>query len=807
MPNTNSKLRKALRKLNKPQSGWMDVFPAVIGKADGTVLTGVAGEIYVRNVLNGQTLTVHNAVAPNVATLQVEVGRRVEFPNLWQVKGVREAFSAPAGQGGVAYHFAQHVYPAADSGLFPRKQIRELTVLVADAANFVVQVYGGQVRMAGGMALIKSQQIDLTLYIPAAGAVYVNIEADVDGVLTVNAGTAFGAKELATAGDIPVPVAGQRRVATVILFESMEALLDEHILVPMPLEADQAGMETGTQIDDAAADTPLDADKFGFWDVVDAALKSITWANIKATLKTYFDTLYSVIGHTHGAGYTDEEAQDAVGAMVDTTLEYVDATPLLRRAALTGVVTASAGSNDTTIAALSITNAMIANTTIDLTAKVTGILPAANGGTGIANAGTITNASNTTITGGGTLVLGGFTLTVPQSLTVAGLAVANVFTATQTITVASGTTALLALTYSTTESQARVGGIEIQAYAANNVWIASNLYFNGSAWKYRANGKAVQLYLDNNGELSVETAPSGTAGGSITKTKQLSITSTLIDFGSGTGGANWSVNSTQLRVTAATGNVGIGTIAPSQKLHLKDGQMLIERNAATYIDMLDIFVSDATGIPFFTIGKTNAADQSMVWGWNNAGQYGGFWVWGQNAPLGLWLTKDSNVGVGTEVPSIRFHVVGQTTTTNAVLETQRIESKVSTAATGGAAGFGVGLSLYAETATDGTNKQQGRLWSKWIVATNGSETSAVGLDAYTNSTAQEFISGQGDAGGVKLALYGGTRVARAAAMTAADAGAINSGDAGTDAVIANLRTRVNELAAMLNATTGINVCA
>jgi hypothetical protein len=48
--------------------------------------------------------------------------------------------------------------------------------------------------------------------------------------------------------------------------------------------------------------------------------------------------------------YTDEMAQDAVGAMVDSSLTYVDGTPLLQRAALTGDVTASAGSNSTTIA-------------------------------------------------------------------------------------------------------------------------------------------------------------------------------------------------------------------------------------------------------------------------------------------------------------------------------------------------------------------------------------------------------------------------------------------------------------------------
>lgn len=48
--------------------------------------------------------------------------------------------------------------------------------------------------------------------------------------------------------------------------------------------------------------------------------------------------------------YTDEMAQDAIGAMIDSTLVYTDGTPLLSRAALTGDVTASAGSNTTAIA-------------------------------------------------------------------------------------------------------------------------------------------------------------------------------------------------------------------------------------------------------------------------------------------------------------------------------------------------------------------------------------------------------------------------------------------------------------------------
>lgn len=83
--------------------------------------------------------------------------------------------------------------------------------------------------------------------------------------------------------------------------------------------------------------------------------------------------------------YTDEQAQDAIGLMVDSSLIYTDATPQLSRAALTGDVTASQGGNATTIANLAITNAKIANTTIDLTAKVTGLLPVANAGTNMSS--------------------------------------------------------------------------------------------------------------------------------------------------------------------------------------------------------------------------------------------------------------------------------------------------------------------------------------------------------------------------------------------------------------------------------------
>lgn len=48
--------------------------------------------------------------------------------------------------------------------------------------------------------------------------------------------------------------------------------------------------------------TPVDADTVPLIDsAASNVLKKVTWANVKATLKTYFDTLYAAVSHTHAA--------------------------------------------------------------------------------------------------------------------------------------------------------------------------------------------------------------------------------------------------------------------------------------------------------------------------------------------------------------------------------------------------------------------------------------------------------------------------------------------------------------------------
>ncbi len=232
---TNSRLRTVLKNIQKPQTGWMDLFPAVIGKADGTVLTGINGMIWIRNILNGQELSVYNFVVPNRATLQVEVGRRVDQLGLWQVKGALETYDQPAGGISVPYHAEQHQHPNGDRVLIKRKQIVPLTVLVSDAAGFIVKVYGSVVVTATGVAKITTQLVNLSSYVPTTGAVFVSIESNDGGVLSVHEGTGFDAPGIGTDDDIPIPAMGKYMIATVLLFEGMEQLVDAQILVPFPL--------------------------------------------------------------------------------------------------------------------------------------------------------------------------------------------------------------------------------------------------------------------------------------------------------------------------------------------------------------------------------------------------------------------------------------------------------------------------------------------------------------------------------------------------------------------------------------------
>lgn len=93
-------------------------------------------------------------------------------------------------------------------------------------------------------------------------------------------------------------------------------------------------------IHQATASAITDNDEMGFWEDVANALRKITWANIKATLKTYFDALYAPIAkgvtngdsHDHNGGDGAQIAHGNLSSIGTNTHAQIDTALTVQRA-------------------------------------------------------------------------------------------------------------------------------------------------------------------------------------------------------------------------------------------------------------------------------------------------------------------------------------------------------------------------------------------------------------------------------------------------------------------------------------------
>lgn len=408
-------------------------------------------------------------------------------------------------------------------------------------------------------------------------------------------------------------------------------------------------------------------------------------------------------------------------------------------------------------------------------------LVASLGGTSVANTGTFTNHSNTiiigggtvslggyvltiggatTITGGGTLALGGFTLTVPATGTAALLATANVFTANQKIN-ANSTTALLVeqdgvkdnvLVVDTTNARigvsvaapdsrykiqvsesggvegAKIGAIEDKDYTGLEAGESTTK--NGGLYWRNALERLEFATFSNAYPIAFSgSAITFSSAGNYTMTGASGVA--IMDI-SGSGGNGGTI---VLKCTTATGFSGFN----------------INNNSGTLVASVQYGNPSASAFTNeFVIATRSSAIPLIVYQ-------------GGTGAANKRLTLNSTVNT----------FANPTTTANAVKEILAIEATVSTASTGSSNGFGAGLSWYAETATDGTNQQQGLISTSWIDATNASRKAKMSLSAY-DTAARLGIEIEASGTAAKLGFYGVATVIRATNAGAAGAFVANT---------------------------------
>ena len=365
---------------------------------------------------------------------------------------------------------------------------------------------------------------------------------------------------------------------------------------------------------------------------------------------------------------------------------------------------------------------------------------------------TITNAAASTlalaITAAKTLTLtaaDNYNITFPATLTVAGLAIANVFTANQTITPSSDVVTLtlnkpttanilnIIGTATTAVSAAGNWGIATAPVAGTRLWIRSANFGIANEILYGA-----QTLITINPSAASATSIYG-ASFQVTGLSGFALNGVLRGLDVVVAGQNTATINRLDGLSFLVRNDAAGTVANTYGVigahTITAGTITQARNILVNFTLSGGSIGTAFNIRVDPPAISGGGAITTLYGLNIGNQGGagitnsyGIIIDSQTASATLTYAIYTNLG------AVRFGdntlITVPTTTTNAVLEALRLQATVSTAATGGAAGFGPGLNLYAETATDGTNQQQAQIAGVWVDATNATRKAKLQLSAY-----------------------------------------------------------------------------
>lgn len=391
---------------------------------------------------------------------------------------------------------------------------------------------------------------------------------------------------------------------------------------------------------------------------------------------------------------------------------------------------------------------------------------------------TITNAAAATlalnITAAKTLTLTSpddFTLTIPASLTAAGLSIQNVFTVNQFV-----------------DGSANVIQLRVQAHSTQTQNLLTFEKSDGTVYggvdnlgRYINNlgGDVSNLFIGQAGKTGL----TNTNNVGIGKTALAAITSGQSNFGLGaesllaltTGTDNVAIGAYSGSQTNGSGNVFIGS--STGQLGTGSGNIFIGFGAGLGVTgqtrTRNVAIGYAAGASIRT-GGTNVfigdnSGNQVTTGSNNIyiGEGSGY---NQTTISNVFIIDNAfRASAAAEIENSFLYGsmaaggylatnIG-TTTTNAVKEILRLQAYVSTASTGAANGFGSALNLYAETATDLTYQQQAQIASVWVDATNSTRKADLVLSVF-DTASREGIRIRADGTQSMVAIGGATASSR-----------------------------------------------
>ncbi len=197
------KIKKTIEDLVSEKSESRAQFTGILGNHGGVVDAG--DDLVYMTLQGGQVIRLLNRRVPNFSGRSVVAGYDPSAPNVLQVLYARDAYGNIDVHPSVPNHHETHEYPGHDTIFIKPDQF--LPFLTLPVVDFTVQVFGGVIRKTddSGWAIISNQQVDLSSYVPSAGARYALIDAANDGTLSVVSGTLADSIDNLTINLLPEP--------------------------------------------------------------------------------------------------------------------------------------------------------------------------------------------------------------------------------------------------------------------------------------------------------------------------------------------------------------------------------------------------------------------------------------------------------------------------------------------------------------------------------------------------------------------------------------------------------------------------